>query len=129
MTQIRGIAPVFLVADVVRAAAYYTDKCGFKAVGFWGDPPTFCIAERDSIRIMLNQVDAGDRIHPNSSFNGRYSAYFCVNDADELFAEFKSNGAEIVCEPSNETYGMREFQVRDVDGHLLAFGRDIPEID
>jgi uncharacterized glyoxalase superfamily protein PhnB len=123
--QMRALAPVLLVADVVKAAAYYADALGFRAARMWGDPPTFCIVGRDGLEIMLNQVAAGDSFRPNADYDGRFDAYFWVRDADGLFAEFSANGADIVCAPDDLPYGMREFQLRDVDGHLLAFGHDL----
>jgi uncharacterized glyoxalase superfamily protein PhnB len=123
--QFRAVAPVLLVADVVKAAAYYADALGFRAPRMWGDPPHFCIPVRDGLEVMLNQVRPGDVIHPNAEYEGRFGAYFWVEDADALFAEYKANGADIVCEPEDYEYQMREFQVRDVDGHLLAFGHDL----
>ena len=122
--QVRGVAPILLVRDVLRAHEYYADKLGFRAPRMWGDPPTFCIAQRDGIEVMLNQVQADDGFEPNSAFEGRFSAYFWVRDADALHAEFAAKGADIVCEPEDQVYGIREFQVRDADGHLLAFGHD-----
>jgi uncharacterized glyoxalase superfamily protein PhnB len=89
----------------------------------WGDPPQFCISKRDELEIMLNQVDSGDVIHPNSNYDGRFSVYFTVEEVDALFDELRAKGADIVCEPEDQVYGMREFQVRDPDGHLLAFGQ------
>lgn len=125
---IRGSAPVLLVADVLRARSYYADKLGFHSPRTWGEPPMFCIPQRDGLSVMLNQVDPGDSFRPNASYDGRFDAYFWVRDADTLFSEFKANDADVVCEPNDEAYGMREFQVRDVDGHLLAFGQDISEV-
>ena len=122
--QIRGIAPVFLVRDVIRARDYYADKLGFRTPRMWGDPPTFCIPQRDGMELMLNQVGADDEFQPNSRFDGRFSAYFWVRDADALHAEFEAAGADIVCPLEDQPYGMREFQVRDPDGHLLGFGHD-----
>ncbi len=123
--QLRGLAPVLLVADVVRAARYYDDKLGFRAPRLWGEPPTFGIARRDGLSVMLNQVAAGDRLYPNAGYDGRYDVYFWVDDADALFAELSARGADIVCAPADQSYLMREFSVRDADGHLLAFGHDI----
>jgi catechol 2,3-dioxygenase-like lactoylglutathione lyase family enzyme len=122
--RIVNASPILLVADVVKAAAYYDDKLGFRAPRFWGEPPTFCIPQRDRCTVMLNQVgrDAGYRA--NASFDGRFDVYFDVDDADALFAEYRAKGADIVCEPEDQPYMMREFQVRDLDGHLLAFGHD-----
>ena len=123
-SQMRGVAPVFLVRDVIAAHDYYADKLGFRSPRMWGEPPTFCIPQRDGIEIMLNQVGPDDRFQPNSHFDGRWDAYFWVQDADALFAEMSAKGANVVCEPEDQVYGMREFQVRDLDGHLLAFGHD-----
>ncbi|WP_299421475.1 VOC family protein [Sphingomonas bacterium] len=114
-----------LVRDVLRAQAYFADKLGFTASRLWGDPPTFCIAGRDGLELMLNQVAANDSFRPNGDYDGRCDAYFWVRDADALHAEFKAKGADIVCEPDDQPYGMREILVRSPDGHLLIFGHDI----
>jgi uncharacterized glyoxalase superfamily protein PhnB len=123
--KIRDATPVLLVKDVVKTAAYYTEKLGFQVDRFWGEPPTFTIARRDNVSIMLNQVGAGDTFRPNSAYDGRFSIYIDTSDADALHAEFQSNGADIVCPPEDQPYMMREFQVRDLDGHLLGCGHDI----
>ena len=123
--RITDATPVLLVRDVVKAAAYYVDKLGFSVDRFWGEPPTFTIAKRDGVFIMLNQVGAGDDFRPNGAYDGRFSVYVDVNDADAMHAEFQAKGADIICEPEDQPYMMREFQVRDVDGHLLGFGHDI----
>jgi uncharacterized glyoxalase superfamily protein PhnB len=123
--QLRDVSPVLLVTNVTASADYYRDKLGFSVEGFWGEPPMFSIVMRDGLRVMLNQVGAGDRIYPNGGYDGRYSVYLSVSDADVLHAEAAANGADIVCPPDDMPYMMREFSVRDPDGHLLAFGHDI----
>jgi uncharacterized glyoxalase superfamily protein PhnB len=123
--RITDATPVLLVRDVVKAAAYYVDKLGFRVDRFWGEPPMFTIAKRDGVFIMLNQVGAGDDFRPNGAYDGRFSVYVDVNDADAMHAEFQAKGADIICEPEDQPYMMREFQVRDLDGHLLGFGSDI----
>ncbi len=122
--QIWGTAPVLLVADVVRAHAYYAEKLGFRSPRMFGEPPVFCIAERDGFELMLSQVDAGDSFRPNGSYGHRIDAYFWVRDADALHAEFTASGADVVGEPEDREYGMREIMVRDPDGHVLCFGHD-----
>jgi uncharacterized glyoxalase superfamily protein PhnB len=123
--QIRDATPVLLVKDVVKAAAYYTDKLGFKSERFWGEPPMFTIMHRDGVSIMLNQVGANDTFRPNGDYDGRFSIYIDTSDADALHAEFQSRGADIVCPPDDQPYLMREFQVRDLEGHLIGCGHDI----
>jgi uncharacterized glyoxalase superfamily protein PhnB len=123
--RITDATPVLLVRDVAKAAAYYVDKLGFSVDRFWGEPPTFTIAKRDGVFIMLNQVGAGDDFRPNGAYDGRFSVYVDVDDADAMHAELQAKGADIVCDPEDQPYMMREFQVRDLDGHLLGFGSDI----
>ncbi len=125
--QMRGSSPVLLVKDVVKAAAYYADALGFRSPRMWGDPPTFAIPQREGLSVMLNQVAADDSFRPNADYDGRFDAYFWVRDADALHDEFRANGARIVCAPEDQEYQMREFQVIDLDGHLLAFGHDTSE--
>ena len=54
-----GIAPYFIVDDVVATANFYRDKLGFHYERFWGDPPAFCMVKRGGIVIMLKQVTRG----------------------------------------------------------------------
>jgi len=123
--ELRGVAPILLVTDVLRAAKYYVDALGFSVPRMWGNPPTFCTARRDELVVMLNQVPKGTAFHPNAAYDGRYDAYFYVRNADALFAEFRKRGADIAAAPEDQPYAMREFSVRDPDGHLLAFGHDV----
>jgi catechol 2,3-dioxygenase-like lactoylglutathione lyase family enzyme len=120
----RAHAPCLMVTNVVEAHDYYADRLGFRSPRMWGDPPTFCVAQRDGLELMLAQVDPGKPVHPNSEHQDRIDVYFWVEDADALHAEFTRNGADVVCEPEDQAYSMREFLVRDPDGHVLAFGHD-----
>jgi uncharacterized glyoxalase superfamily protein PhnB len=50
------------------------------------------------------------------------SPYVVVPDADEIYRRAKENGAEIVIEIKDESYGGRGFSCRDPEGHLWNFG-------
>jgi hypothetical protein len=52
-----GIAPLFLVEDVVRAAEYYRDKLGFEIGPYFLDPPVFVIVRRNDIALMLSLME------------------------------------------------------------------------
>lgn len=124
--QFLGIAPMFLVADVTKAADYYREMLGFTVSGIWGEPPCFCMPQRDNMTVMLSEVDDKTRIRPNGSDGESWDAYVWVLDADALFAEFKATGARIAYEPiDRDFYGNREFAVYDLDGHMIAFAHDI----
>jgi hypothetical protein len=61
MATPKGIAPYFLVADVIKAAEYYRDKLGFTIRGyFFEDPPVFGMVGRgDGQIIMLSLMEGG----------------------------------------------------------------------
>ncbi len=125
--QLLRIAPYFLVRDVVKAAEYYRDALGFSYPRFWGEPPTFCMPQRDGLIIMLSQTRDASIIRPNANArrDESWDAYVWVKDADALYAEVKPRGAIIAYAPVlQDEYGNREFGVRDLDGYLLAFGSD-----
>lgn len=124
-SQVRAVSPFLLVRDVKRAAAYYSDVLGFAVRGFWGDPPMFAITDRDNISVMLRQVKANETFQANATLEDCLDAYFSVNDADALYAEYLGKGADLVCPPEDQPYMMREFQVRDPDGHVLVFAHDL----
>lgn len=117
-------APVFLVADVQKAADYYRDKLGFRYDKLWGEPPTFCMVWRDAQCVMLSQVPDKSLIRPVSSVRPEvWDAYFWVNDADAFHAEFTGNGADLHHEkPFVKVYSVKEFNVSDLDGYILCFG-------
>lgn len=112
--------PVLCVADVIASEAFYVEKLGFVSSGTWGDPPGFCIVRRGAVTIALDRMDA--RPMPTNQY---WAAYVYVSDADALAVELRAKGLEIVRGPEDMPYGLRDFDIRDPDGHLLAFGHDI----
>lgn len=125
MPKFLQTAPVLLVADV-QLADYYRDKLGFAYDRLWGEPPCFCMVHRDCLTLMLSQVPAGEP--PDTSFRqeeGVWNAYFWVDDAQAVHQEFLDRGADVVCEPSVKIYQVLEFDVRDLDGHVIGVGQAI----
>jgi hypothetical protein len=72
---------------------------------------------------MLRRVSESELIVPIEKQGGTWEAFFWVSDADALHTELESKGADIVYGPLiQESYHMREFAIRDCDGHVLGFG-------
>lgn len=113
--------PVLQVADVKRSEAFYCEKLGFRSHGTWGEGPDFCIVQRGRVTIALDRSRDGGPIPTNQY----WAAYVYVEDADALCAQARSKGVEIAREPKDAFYGLRDFDIRDPDGHLLAFGHDL----
>jgi predicted lactoylglutathione lyase len=124
MARIVSHAPVLLVRDVVAAAGYYRDRLGFSYDRLWGEPPDFCMVERDDHTVMLSQAPAGTPLKPHWQIvHHMWNAYFWVDDVEAIYAEFVQRGATIDYGLGMKDYGVYEFGVQDLDGHDLAFGQ------
>ena len=124
--QLIGSAPVLLVADVVKAANYYRDQLGFVYDRFWGEPPNFCMVKRDGFIVMLAQACAGAQLLPHWKIvHQMWNAYFWCDDVEALHTEFVKRGAHIDYGLGIKPYGIKEFGIRDLDGHDIAFGQKI----
>jgi catechol 2,3-dioxygenase-like lactoylglutathione lyase family enzyme len=130
MTQaeISGVSPFFIVSDVPSSLSFYRDRLGFE-ITFQGPSPDdifFGIVRRGGAQILLK--DVGVTPVPNRSRdvgNGiaRWDAFVVVPDPDALAAEFSARDVEF-SEPLRDTDdGLRGFEVEDVDGYVLFFGR------
>jgi catechol 2,3-dioxygenase-like lactoylglutathione lyase family enzyme len=108
------VAPIFPVRDITAAVAHYR-KLGFTITGdgFAG----YRFAQRGAVYIHLSQYEDLDPA-TNSS-----AAYFYVDDADALRAEWMAAGAGGRFAGIEDTdYGLRESAHVDPDGNLLRYG-------
>lgn len=127
MPKLLASAPVLLVTDVVASANYFRDSIGFHYDKFYGEPPHFCICERDGMRLMLAKADDPSQIKPNWQIQTNiWNAYFWVDAADALYEEMKAKGAKMDYGPCTQPYGVREFGIQDLDGHDIGFGQILP---
>lgn len=117
--------PVLQVKDVIRSETFYRDQLGFISHGHWGgeggDGPDFCIMQRGNVTIALDRSRHGSP-PPTNQY---WAAYVYVEDADALLTEFRAKGVTIEREIENTPYGLRDFDIRDPDGHIICFGHDI----
>jgi catechol 2,3-dioxygenase-like lactoylglutathione lyase family enzyme len=104
------------VPDVIEAAAFYTEKLGFKLMFTWGEPVTMAGVNLDRVQIFLQKGTPA----PEGC-----SLYFLVSNADEVCAFHRQNGVEIVREPGDREYGIRDYTARDLYGYYLSFGQHL----
>jgi catechol 2,3-dioxygenase-like lactoylglutathione lyase family enzyme len=118
--------PHFLVADVRRAAEYYRDRLGFRIIGyFFEEPPVFGMVDRDGAEIHLRLAGDGLRGSNRERVGDALDCYIRVKDVEALHVEFRAKGADIIQPPILRIYGMKEMEVRDLDGFVICFGEDI----
>lgn len=122
--MLTGQATVLLVTNVQRAIDYYRDQLGFTVAPYEAEPERYGYAERDGCHVHLAH-SAGSSPHPNHEVvpPDMFDAYFWVDDVEALHAELRDRDAVILQAPTDRFYGLREFRVRDPDGHILAFGK------
>ncbi len=123
--KLESVVPMIAVKDIERSHAFYTEQLGFEPAS-----PADKIAEwrwsslkRDGARIMLSETERGHVVPAGDEHYFACLLYFYPDDVQSLYAEFKAKGLDVT-EMETTFYGMREFSLRDPDGHLLSFGRD-----
>jgi catechol 2,3-dioxygenase-like lactoylglutathione lyase family enzyme len=104
------------VSDVLAAVDFYTNKLGFSPGFTWGDPPTMAGVNLGDVQIFLEQGTPNPR---------GCAVNFVVGDADELYDFQRANAVEVVEPPEDRPYGLRDYTVRDLYGHVLGFGHYI----
>jgi uncharacterized glyoxalase superfamily protein PhnB len=113
-----GSATVFVVRDVLRSVEHYRDALGFHTDFVYGEPTFYAGVERDGVLIHLQAASETKRQPGQGGLN------VFVADVDALYQELKSRGARTLNEPKDYPYGMRDFDVHDLDGNHLCFGME-----
>ncbi len=110
------VMPRLPVSDMNRSIAYYQDALGFRLAWRTADGTLSALASGE-VEVLLLVSWTADSPPPTQS------AYVYVEDPDSLFAEYEQAGADVVDHVDSRPYGMRDFVVRDPDGHSFTLGR------
>ncbi|MCB0096133.1 MAG: GNAT family N-acetyltransferase [Caldilineaceae bacterium] len=114
--------PVLLVHDVRESAHWFRDKLGFRIDFLYGAPPRHAAVSRGDwtgrmVTFQLALIPPAPAITPAG-----YIYVMVGTNIDQLFDQYQSAGVDIVAEPVSQPWGMREFTIRDPNGHELRFG-------
>lgn len=124
--QLGHVAPFFIVRDVEPAIAFYRDRLRFD-VAFLGpgEGPYFAMLQRGGAWIMLKAITPQVLPTPNPGRHpwARWDAYVYTPDPDALAEEFASRGVAFREPLGVNADNLRGFEVADVDGYVLYFGR------
>jgi uncharacterized glyoxalase superfamily protein PhnB len=118
--QLHGIQPVMQVADLPAAIAFYRDVLGFTVDFVAGDPPVHARLASGTLMIRLVPFEGGGARRDRS-----YSWIYVGRDLDGLFERYRAAGVEIVGAPTDQPWGLRDFRIRDRDGHLYCFAAEL----
>jgi uncharacterized glyoxalase superfamily protein PhnB len=110
-------AAIFVVSDIEASLAYYRDALGFEISFTWGEPKTYYAGLcRGAVTIHLQASSQ------TTSPPGAAALSLFVGSADEIHRDLVRRGARIIKPPASYPYGMRDFDVLDLDGNRLVFG-------
>jgi catechol 2,3-dioxygenase-like lactoylglutathione lyase family enzyme len=115
-TQPTDCAAIFVVRDIAASLAYFQDALGFDVAFTYGEPTFYAGVCRGAVTIHLQAASQTRRPAGASSLS------VFVGGADELYRELVGRRARILKEPATYLYGMRDFNVADLDGNTLIFG-------
>lgn len=115
LTTWMHLMPQLPVTDLDRSIAYYQEALGFRLAWRTADGGLAALASGE-VEMLLLILWTGDSLPPAQS------AYVYVEDPDTLCAEYQQAGADVIDPVASRPYGMRDFVVRDPDGHRFTVG-------
>jgi uncharacterized glyoxalase superfamily protein PhnB len=129
MTRFTSVTPNLVIRDMSKSLAFYRDLLGFTITMNVPDAEPFVFAglERDGVPVFLNDIKATLEDHPEMArvpAGGTGTMFFVLTGVDELHDQLKSK-TTIVMPLKTQFYGMREFSVKDPDGHLITFAERV----
>ncbi|RZL99074.1 MAG: VOC family protein [Variovorax sp.] len=130
--RFHGVQPVLPVADAARAARYFCEVLGFELDFIAGEPPSYA-------RVRIGAGHRGEpgwgdpvylrlwQCHLRDARPWRGEIVIHVgHDLDGLHAAYVRRGVVVVEPPQSHPWGLREFAVREPDGHVLRFSGYLP---
>lgn len=128
-TPIRSTTTLLVYDDLPAAHAYLANTFGLTPGSLERDPDG---------RAVHGELFAGDQsiwLHPSG--NGYRSPHelggvssmivVSVEDADAHCTYAREHGADLLKEPVDQPYGVREYGARDLEGHLWYFHSPLPD--
>lgn len=110
--ELLSFRPNLLVRDVAAATSFYRDVIGMPVHVEFPDGSFAMLGGHGGAELALVRHD-----DPQPG-----EAYLYVNGVEALLASCESAGFEIVRPLTTQPWGLRDFVVRDPDGHLIGIG-------
>lgn len=118
------LTPVLCVSNLPKSLEHYETVLGFDVSWKWSEGeefnetshPTFACVNRGDICIFLCENGQGSP-----------GAWICLNvsspeELQEVFVEYHNTSANIIEDPKDYSWGMREMLVKDLDGNTFRIG-------
>lgn len=129
-----ALQPVLPVSDVQRAARWFCEVLGFQLDFIAGEPPSYARvkhvpAQPSAAPGWQGAYDGGAPLYirlwqcaPHAVLPWRGELVVQVgHDVDGLHAAYVARGVTVLEPPTSQPWGVREFAIREPDGHVLRF--------
>ncbi len=103
------------VTDVVESQHYFRDRLGFQ-VEWHNEAGRLGAVSHGKCALFFRQTDG--EIHPSVH-------WIFTLDIDAAYNELVERGADIVDPVEDKPWGLRQFTVRDLNGHIYHFHHDL----
>jgi uncharacterized glyoxalase superfamily protein PhnB len=130
--RIKRLTPMLNVSDIERSLDFYQQLAGFElirpreTVDHW----RWAWIKSGDGELMLSESSGPatqvDQIDPSRAEEWPAIYYFYPENVVDLHAEAKRKEFQM-SDLRMTFYGMKEFEVRDPDGHILWFGQETDE--
>jgi catechol 2,3-dioxygenase-like lactoylglutathione lyase family enzyme len=123
MTHAKAITALLNVESVERSAQFYRDVLGLEVVDSWTDQGRvrWARVRAEGVSLMLNERERGEGGESRRARPGHSDVvlYVSVDDVASLHPRLVASGYAPGA-INEESYGLRQFALRDPDGYELA---------
>lgn len=121
MSRVLDSRSVLAVQDLARSTRFYIEVLGFQLDPV--DAKGWSFLSMDSFKLMLGEC--ADEVAATETGNHSWFVRLMIEDIDEYHRVISSRGAEVIAEPADKRWGLREFVIRTPDGHRIMFAEPI----
>ncbi|NOX44148.1 MAG: hypothetical protein GXO72_00175 [Caldiserica bacterium] len=119
---------MLLVEDVERGIRFYCEALGGRLAAVYPEQPPheWASLELGGVELMLWDKGAAGAEYPGLRVPTDPTGvilYIHVDDVDALYERVKGM-AEVLMDPVDQFYGIREFTIRDPFGFILTFAQE-----
>ncbi len=124
--KLHGMTPMLSVADIHESLNFYQGALEFERMNTDQELEEWkwALLKSGDVKLMLTQN--GRPVHPEGEHDFNTVFYFYPKDVTALHENLKQAG-HAVTDLIVTFYGMKEFSLKDPDGHFLSFGQDTDE--
>lgn len=128
----QAVVPLLKYADARGAIGWLCRAFGFTehlVVSGPGGSIIHAQLQRGDALVMLNSVrEDGCHLESPAQLGGSTCVVYVVEpDVDAVFASAIAAGAVVLQPPQADQHGVRNFQVRDIEGHVWSFSTYNPQ--